>query len=345
MRIAIVGIVIRDDDVAACLTASGESTTLIASLAECGPGWTDALASVLEKLKVTRLPRVRVMMMAGGSHVRHKRLFDVAPGLSSSAVAAQLTESPTSFFLGRAEQFVTSDPVVVEDEWWAVAVDRALVHAAVGTCESQGIELGGLLPFGPSAANTPLVELARSATKLRGSEPFFVDPNRRVRERRRMLRRRGLLCALLIAGLGAAAIGPSSIRLTRASILEREVQDAHASLNASDMASRIVLLNAFDLQRRRRTMLASAPSHSTLLPVIASALPDSTAIVSLISDSVAVHLVVLARPGSDLLETLEAAPQIRRARLAGPAVSQRIGNAEVQRASITFEALARSERP
>lgn len=345
MSISIIGIVIRDDEVAAHLTTSDASETLMTSLAECGAGWTEVLASVLDKLNVTRLSRLRLMMMVGGSHVRHKRLFDVAPGMSSNAVAAQLTESPSSFFLGRPEQFVTSDPVIVEDEWWAVAIDRALVHAAVAMCASRGIEFGGLLPIGPSASATPLLELAQSATALHGSEPFFVDPNRRTRERRRVIRRHGLLSALLIVGLTAAAIGPSSIRLARASMMERELQAAHGSLSASDVASRVELLNAFVLQRRQQELLASSPSHATLLPLIASALPDSTAIISLISDSLLVRLVVLTRPASDLLETLEAAPQIRRARLAGPTVSQRIGNTDVQRASITFEIVARSEWP
>jgi hypothetical protein len=260
----------------------------------------------------------------------------VVDALGAACSAARLPLagcSPAASLLGRA----VADGIVVR---------RAGSHAVEvtienGACTRTRVVCERRESF--TALHTPLAALGESAPNFidafaaAGPVPraFVFDPWRGERERRARRRIRAGLCAVIIAALGTASVGPGLV-------LRKQKNEARVALDqlrpraVADI--RVAQLSRVSTEALERIRAFEGAQKSTALLIgrLTRTLPESTAVVSMRVDSIAGSIVAIAPVGTELLPEIAALPGIRGPKIVGALTRETVGGVRVQRTAIAF---------
>lgn len=177
---------------------------------------------------------------------------------------------------------------------------------------------------------------AYAATLLHERDPFVIGEHSDDTRHARLVRRRTMLWhGLAVASVLAAAWLPATLAIRRADRAgarlaalgkgQHELRQVEASLAAS--TTTLNTIAAFERSRRSATLL---------LAELAMALPESTAVTTLHTDSVGGALTVLAPRAAGALEAVSHIPLVSRAQVTGAVTREMTNGVELERASLRF---------
>jgi hypothetical protein len=274
---------------------------------------------------VATVPRKRGRRPALGvvvqSPLAQVRKLEGIPSLGDHLTARLVRENASSFFLKREGGIVVTSVHRTSDALWGAALDAEVVHGIVDIASSMRFDLRGV------AATSEFVDtdaVAAAALSRRSPLVWTGEPLVRVRRRFRILASLALGVAIIASGVPILHSTLEQRRMRRellaASVVEAEARSALQELRR--------LSRSLD---ERATFDASRGRVVQLLSVVAAALPESTAMLSLRVDSLEVNLVALSPRVTDVLPALGAVSQS--VRLVGPVSHDALDGNRFERAT------------
>lgn len=285
----------------------------------------DALSRVLGSAPAAVRSGATLVAALGPAFARVKRLGGMSHIVDATVMRDVLRSNPDRFFVRRGDASVSLIPWRSRDSWWAAALDDAMVGAAQRTCDTVGIRLIGCIAASPDYPD------AAAAVRCPHDAPFL----RRVDDRRgQRLRRLALLAACVLGAVGALAAPAAKAELR----LRRDTRELDSLRSSVDRwlpeARRLQDANGGLAQVAR--FARHDRSMTGLLTMLSSALPESTAVVTLRVDSLGGSLLLVSAAAASVVPRLAAARGITDVRVSGPLTREDIAGAQVQRIALRF---------
>lgn len=295
-----------------------------------------------------RIKGARVIAAFGAHFSRVNAVRGLESVHSAAIVSEAVAASADRFFL-RIDGGMCVSPAsrLADGNWHAAAFSLTTLGAVGEACAAAGAELDRVIPA-LSQSNriaaagvrewidtsvNPFAGAQLAAGSRRGAPLSLPSASSVARSGRVLRMRRAVLagCAALaaVSALAAPAVSAEHQRRAAEHALAhdqtalRPVAAAMAQLTESSR----LLEQIDDFAASRRSMLG-------YLSALARALPESTAVLSLNIDSVAVTTVLVTRAGPGVLDGLARVPGLEAPRVLGPFSREQIGGVELERVAV-----------
>lgn len=333
---AVIGVAADRETLQCVLTSSG--IVLWSRVVPITSDLATALDTALAHLPPAgRRARVTVAVDARWAQLR---LLRELPRAKDRLVRQAIMGSSARYFLGKGVPLVTTMVQWTGDaEGWCAAFEQPIVEQLVARCEAAGVTLEAVVPLAvvaASAGDAPSgCAAAVAAAAVTRREPLAFRPVRR--QRRASTREFAFAAAaallsstLLIAAPGMAGARAALNARSELAVLEQSNDRARVLAEERELAqlqSRALVLSTFG---------AGARSLTAFVSQIAAAMPKSSFLVTLRTDSAGGSAIAIGARPEDVIRAIQLASGIAAVDVAGPITREDVLGQPRQRLTIRF---------
>lgn len=321
------GVAVATDVVCACRRKRDGQYAVATLVRAVDESIGDAVVRAL--LEVGSLRRASVAVVVMDERLRTGPLFASDPNIDDGAVQRALKADPSAYFLGARGSLVAGNVWREDSKRYGAVADSAFADELTHALSRAGASIVGL---GATPPRLSPQEAARAALAVRPDGPGVVDIARSDRDEHARARRRKLALTATTFALAWALAAPlvgHQRTLARHEVRElraiRERDSLSVALATADVRPELLLELARWVPERSRV-------RETLLTLV-TALPDSTALITVRIDSESGALQLVAADAADAISRLAATEGLLTLKVVGAIASEGESDRRLERVS------------